>query len=238
MTKKPTREELGVQTGDQIIIKGVVTFSEVASRVEGKRLEEKVKRDESRGAKYPTKVPHYAITLEDVEVVDAYKGTPLAVFHGQDIYQNKAGKVALSLVTKSPFKPNVYHVQDDGKSVQIELESELGKGQHVELLIKAYGSKDFSNMGSSFNAIKLPTGDIKYYSSSSNSEIEAFGLEMAPVGVVAPVQSPYGGAAVATVEAPSSFVESPVATKVGNPSADPFVNTQTPAGGITDNPFG
>lgn len=234
MTKK-TREEMGVKAGDKIIIKGIVTFSEVATRVEGQRLDDKIKREEGRGAKFPVTVPHYAIAIEDVEVGDEYKGTPLANYHGQEVYLNKAGKSAMGMVTKSPFKPNVYHIQADGKALQLELEAELGKGQPVELLVEAFGSKTYAKLGSSFSALKLPQGNIKMYSSSANSEIEAFGLEMVDV---APVQSPYGGAAVATVEAPSSFVESPVATKVGNPSADPFVNTQATAGGITDNPFG
>lgn len=232
-------ESLGATVGEQIIIKGKVSFSEIAQRVEGKRLESKIERQEKIGIKFPQRKPHYGLALVDVEIDQAYAGTPLAKYYGEKVYQNKEGKYALTLDTTSKFPPRIYHEQADGTAVVLEeLPAELAVGQEVSVLIKTYASKQFANMGSSFDAILLPAGEVKYYSNNAASEIEAFGLKPAEgVGatdepVTAPVNNadnPFGGS-----ETPvETTVEAPAATDV---PAD--AKPEAPAGGVvTDNPF-
>ena len=237
-------ESLGATVGEQIIIKGKVSFSEIAQRVEGEKLERKIERQEKIGMKFPQRKPHYSLSLVDVEIDQAYAGTPLAKYYGEKVYQNKDGKFALTLETTSKFPPRIYHEQADGTAVVLEeLPAELAVGQELSVLIKTYASKQFANMGSSFDAILLPAGEVKYYSNNAASEIEAFGLKAADnVGTtttpettaVDVANNPFGGA-----EAPA---ETPVAETVETPSPVEDVpadaKPDSPAGGVvTDNPF-
>lgn len=227
-------EELGAQVGDQIILEGKVAFSEVAQRVEGERLERKIKRQESQGFKYPTTDPHYSLSLVDVGIGADFQGTPLAQYYGEKVYENKDGKLALTLETKSKFPPRFYHEQEDGTAVEIEeLPAELGVGQEVKVLIKTFGSKKFSNMGSSFDAVLIAPGEINYYSNNAASEIEAFGLkpaEGAPKAETTSVSdgdNPFGASANDTEETEESAVaDVPEDAKPDEPS-----------GGAVDNPF-
>lgn len=245
---KKSLEELNVKSGDKIIVRGKVSFSEIAERVEGEKLEKKIKKQESIGIKYPETKPHFALALVDVSVHEDYTGTPLATYIGQDVYQNKHQKAALNLVTKSPFAPNIYLKQADGSARKVELEAELAPDQEVEVLIEAYTPKNWNRMGASFNAVLLPTGEIKYYSNNASSEIEAFGLkpsvETAPAQATAPVES----APVAPTEngvpadaVPNAFAgtnNAPVQPAAQNPFATSTGAAETPVdGGIVTNPF-
>ena len=232
-------ESLGATVGEQIIIKGKVSFSEIAQRVEGKKLERKIERQEKIGMKFPQRKPHYSLSLVDVEIDQAYAGTPLATYYGEKVYQNKDGQFALTLETTSKFPPRIYHEQADATAVVLEeLPAELAVGQEVSVLIKTYASKQFANMGSSFDAILLPAGEVKYYSNNAASEIEAFGLKPAEgagatdepsTTPVNNADNPFGGN-----ETPAeTAVEAPAATDVPE-DAKP----EAPAGGVvTDNPF-
>lgn len=232
-------ESLGATVGEQIIIKGKVAFSEIAQRVEGEKLARKIERQEKLGMNFPQRKPHYSLSLVDVQVDPAYAGTPLAKYYGEKVYQNKDGEYALTLETTSKFPPRIYHGQEDGTAVVLEeLPAELAVGQEVSVLIKTYASKQYSNMGSSFDAILLPAGEVKYYSNNASSEIEAFGLK--PAENAAPVDSPestpvdendnpFGG------NEKSETAETK-AEPVDNVPAD--AKPEAPAGGVvTDNPF-
>lgn len=239
-------EDLGTKVGDKIIVTGTVAFSELAERVEGDRLARKVERQEKQGFKFPQTRPHYALSLVDVGIAPESQGTPLATYYGEQVYVNKDGKHALSLETTSQFPPRFYHEQPDGTAVQIEeLPAELGVGQEVKILIETFASKKFSNMGSAFNAVLLPAGDIKYYTNNASAEIEAFGLKAStaqPVATVkeeAPEDNPFG----ASAEAVAPVAEEPVAPTPAAPT-NPFGNVpedakpEAPSGGGTvDNPF-
>lgn len=243
--KRQTREALGVKAGDEVIIRGTVAFSEIAEKVEGDRLAQKVERQKKMGMIYPTDKPHYSLSIVDVSVDPKYQGTPLAKFYGQEVYTNKDNQTAMTLESKSPFAPKIFHNQGDGKAVEItKLPAEFGQGQEVQLLVRAFASKKFANLGSAFEAILLPAGDIKYYTSGASSQIEAFGLELD--GVEAPVaqvddlsteDNPFGGSAepVETVETPTIEAVTPEEV-ISNVPVD--AKPAAPAtGGAVDNPF-
>lgn len=239
---KSSLEQLGVKAGDRIIVKGKIAFSEIATRVEGKRLEDKVKRQKARGFMYPDDKPHYAISIVDVDILPEYKGTPLATYYGERTYPNKEGKYALSLTSTSPFPPRIFHNREDGKAVRIqELPAEFAVGQEVQVLIDAYQPKNFARLGSSFSALLLPAGDISYYTDTAASEIEAFGLELVgeekPEAVVSNEDisdNPFGGGISEPETTPEP--EGETEATINNVPEDAKPDT-APSGGVVDNPF-
>lgn len=234
-------ESLGATVGEQIIIKGKVAFSEIAKRVEGEKLARKIERQEKLGMNFPQRKPHYSLSLVDVQVDPAYVGSPLAKYYGEKVYKNKDGKFALTLETTSKFPPRIYHGQEDGTAVVLEeLPAELAVGQEVSVLIKTYASKQYANMGSSFDAILLPAGEVQYYSNNASSEIEAFGLK--PADNVGPVDAPETTAVDVNDNPFGSSEQAPAET--AETKADPVEDVpadakpEAPAGGVvTDNPF-
>lgn len=163
MTKavKLTREQLGVQKEDMIIIEGIVSFSRTDKLVEGEALAAENRRREGLNMMKSDK-PFRSISITEPKIVKG-EGTPLAKFHGQSVYQDKNGKNAMSLESKSQFAPKYGHIQN-GTLVEIaDPMKNPAPGQKVLLFIQAYGSKSFSKIGSSFNSIVFPEGEIKFY---------------------------------------------------------------------------
>ena len=177
------REELGVKAGDKIIIKGNVSFARLDKLVEGEALDKENARRQKLGMLI-TK-PFRSIAIENPEVVNG-KGTPLAMFYGQNVYTSKgSGKQTMSFESKSLFPPTFGHMID-GKVVEMEdPQKNPAPGQEVYLMIEAYAPKGFSNLGSSFNAVVYGEGDIEYY--EPNNSLAGFGeamnldVEKAPV---------------------------------------------------------
>src|SRR5690606_22640217 len=104
--------------------------------------------------------PFRSIAVEDMDVIEG-AGTPLAQFHGQSVYVAKgSGKQTMSLESKSLYPPTFGHIQN-GQIVEIaDPMKNPAPGQEVFLLIEAFGSKGFNKLGSSFNSIVYPEGDI------------------------------------------------------------------------------
>lgn len=232
-------EDFSVKNGEQVIIEGDVTFSEVANKVEGERLEAKIKRERERGSKFPTTTPHYSISLENIKLDDKYIGTPLAKFIGDKSYTNKDGNLAISLISKSKFPIELYHEQANGTVVKLDkLPAEIATGQKVKVLVRAYDT-DYANMGHGFNSILFPEGEINYYSKGAGSSIEAYGYK--PEDVVDEngnkgqkqeatassedvADNPFGGETAEQKEQPKDSVP-----EDAKPDA--------PSGGVVDNPF-
>lgn len=230
-------EDLGAQVGDQIIVRGTVSFSELAERVEGQKLLDKIERQKKLNM-FPINDPHYSVTIVDVEIEPEYLGTPLAQYYGDQVYTNKDGKLALTLVSKSNFPPAFFHEQEDGTAVQLDnLEAELGTGQEIKVLINTFGSKRYANMGSGVNAILLPAGNINYYSNTASASIAAFGLKLSddPAPSVQSKEevvedanaNPFGASATTETKVETSPVDNVPA------DAKPAPNTGT----NVDNPF-
>lgn len=172
---KMTREQLGVQAGDSIVIKGTVSFARVDKLVEGEALAAENARRKNMNMMAADK-PFRSITIEDPTIVQG-QGTPLAQFHGQNVYTSGAGKLSMSLESKSLYPPKFGHIQN-GVLVEIaDPQKNPAPGQEVFLMIEAYGSKSMSNakLGSSFNAIAYPEGEIKFYESTGGGGLTGFG---------------------------------------------------------------
>lgn len=236
-----TLQEHGVKDGDQIVVIGEVAYSAVAERVEGERLKRSIEREERQGFnKYPQRNPHYSLALVNVQIDPSSQGKPLATYYGEKTYQNKDGLTALSLVSTSKFSPRFYHEQEDGGVVQLEkLPAELDKGQKVKVLISAFTSRQYNNLGSTFDSILLPAGDINYYQNNAKAEIEAFGFSAdqlvqpdtpEPEVVTEDVtNNPFGGSAGEPAQEPTAPTD--------NVAADAQPDTPPTNPGRVDNPF-
>lgn len=170
---KLTREQLGVQKEDMIVIEGFVSYARVDKLIEGEALVQESKRRESLGM-IKTDTPFRTITITEPKVIKGDQ-SPLAQFHGQNVYVDKNGKKAMSLESKSKFPPKYGHIQN---GVLVEMADPMknpATGQKVLLFIQAYGSKSYSKIGSSFNAIVFPEGEIKYYEGGNGNGLSGFG---------------------------------------------------------------
>lgn len=223
---RQTREDLGVQLTDTIVLKGKVTYCRIARKIEGEELERQNKEKEAKGM-YPSTRPYYALTLEDVEIVRG-QGTPLAQYHGQEVYTNKAGKNAISLTSIGTYPPTVMHKGVGQAEPQaITLEKDLATGQEVEVLMNVFTSNQYKKLSSSFKAILLPEGEIRYYEGNANASVLAgFGLESAP--------------APAGVDLAPEIPSAPVAPATPAPAeSNPFASVEPAAPAQTNvNPFG
>lgn len=173
-----TREQLGVQPKDSIAIKGNVSYSRILTKVEGEELKE---ADARRAQKNQIVIgkPYYSITITN-PVVTHGAGTPLATFHEQSIYTNKNGEPAMSFTSKSAIPIRFYQLAEDGSAHPVTFEAELGQNQEVWLLIDAYRPKNFNNIGSTFSAVMVPAGEIKYYQSGIANDLAGFGVAPSP----------------------------------------------------------
>lgn len=170
---KQTREQLGVKAGDEIILKGNIAFSRLDKLVEGEALVKENERRRKIGAIAAEK-PFRLVVIEDIEVVKG-KNSPLATYYGSDVFADKkTGKQRLSIESKSPKAPVFGHMQDGGSVLQIaDPEKNPNTGQEVYLHIKAFASKGYSNLGSTFNAVVYGPGEISFY--NGGDTLDGFG---------------------------------------------------------------
>ena len=188
---KQKREQLGVQKGDKIILKGTVAFARLDKLVDGADLDRENQRRTQMGM-IPTKA-FRSVTIENPEIVQG-QGTPLAKFHEQEVYQSKgSGKPTMNFESKSLFPPSFGHIQPNGAIQEIpDPQKNPAQGQVVYLMISAYQTKSHSNLGSTFDAVVYEQGEIKFYESKSNS-LAGFGQAMnMPVEPMAPQQDLVG----------------------------------------------
>ena len=176
MANKQTREQLGVKEGDKIILKGKVAFARLDKAVEGEALARENERRARLGMLH-TK-PFRNVVIEDPEIVQGH-GTPLANFHGQDVYQAKGtGKPTMSFESKSLFPPSYGHMQENGTIQEIaDPQKNPAQGQVVYLMVTAFKAKGFNNLGSTFDAVVFEKGAIQFYEGKGNS-LTGFGQAM------------------------------------------------------------
>lgn len=184
------REDFGVKAGDQIVVRGTVSFARLDKLVEGEALEKENARRTRNGGM--TTKPFRSITIENPEFVQG-AGSPLAQYHESKAYVNKkTGAPTLSLESKSLFPPKYGHIQEDGTLLEMDdPKKNPAIGQVVYLLIKAFAPKAQGafNLGSSFESIAFEKGPINFYEGSSNSLEgfgEALGMKVVPMAPQAP----------------------------------------------------
>lgn len=173
---KQTREQLGVKEGDKIILKGKVAFARLDKAVEGDALARENERRARLGMLH-TK-PFRSVVIEEPEIVQGH-GTPLAAFHGQDVYNAKGtGKPTMSFESKSLFAPSYGHIQENGTILEIaDPQKNPAQGQVVYLMVTAFKAKGFNNLGSTFDAVVFEKGAIQFYEGKGNS-LAGFGQAM------------------------------------------------------------
>ncbi|MGX1195820.1 hypothetical protein [Metabacillus sp. SLBN-84] len=173
---KQTREQLGVQPGDKIILRGRVAFARLDKAVTGEAL---ARENERRAKLGMMKTKEFrSVTIEQPEIVQG-EGTPLANFHAQSVYQSKTtGLPTMSFESKSLFAPDYGHMQEDGTILEM---ADPGKnpapGQVIYLMVSAFAPKGFNNLGSTFDAIVYDKGAIQFYE-GKNSSLAGFGQAM------------------------------------------------------------
>lgn len=180
---RKTLEEFGVEIGADVVVMGEVVFSQVANRVDGDYLEQKIKRERDLGIKHPEKRPHYEIKIKNPVITKQYAGTPFAEYIEQFFYEMKDGDIRFDAVKVNSgdkeYPPTFLHLTEDEKVKQIELDGELNQGQVVQLALRTFGSKEYGNMGSGLQAILFPQGEIDYRPRSIDADADAFGYEIA-----------------------------------------------------------
>ncbi|MCC2248939.1 hypothetical protein JUJ52_03070 [Virgibacillus sp. AGTR] len=173
---KQRREQMGVQPGDEIVLKGTVTFARLDKPVTGEAL---VQENNRRARLGMSPIDEFrSITIENPEIVQG-EGTPLANFHAQGVYQAKGtGKPTMGFESKSLYPPKYGHMQEDGSVQEIpDPQKNPSPGQVVYLLIRAYGKKGYNNLGSTFDNIVFAPGEINFYEGRGNG-LEGFGKAM------------------------------------------------------------
>lgn len=225
---KQTLEQLQVKDKDSVVIKGQVTFARLDKLVEGEALDKENERRRQQGRITADK-PFRSVTISNPEIV-AGKGTPLATYYGQSVYNTKDGNQAMSFESKSPFAPKFAHIQN-GKLVEIaDPMKNPAPGQEIYIMLEAYSPKNFSKMGASFTQIAYGEGEIEYYGGGAAS-LEGFGQAL---GLQVQAQAPQADAGVTPAPAPQQ-VQAPVQNTFAQP--EPQAQTQ-PAPQTDANLFG
>lgn len=235
MANKLTREQLGVKLGDQIVIKGEMTFSRVFNRIEGEEFQKDVERRRAAG-RIPETGPYFTLSIKN-PVITSGADTPLAKFHEQGFYSNKnTGELTLSLTSKSSMPVGAFQLQDDGTAIPIQLEGELAQGQEVYVLINTFKSKNYANLSSSFSALMFPVGPINYYKSGISQALAGFGVKQ---GVAPTTTAAAAPAQPAAPVQPVAETAAPVQTEQAGfvPPVQPQANVNPVPQAAPSNPF-
>lgn len=165
-TVRLTREQLGVQIGDQVVIKGYVRYARIAEKIDGAELERENANRLKQGRPAAT-APFYHLVITSPEII-AGQGTPLAKFYEQRFYRKEGTDIVTIDFESKTVLPIPYGQMTDDYTAYMPI-NDPGKnpaeGQEVFLTITAFGDKDdkTKKMGSTFDAIIYGPGEIKFY---------------------------------------------------------------------------
>lgn len=194
-----------LREGQQILIRGKVSFSRLAQLVEGEALVKSIESAQKRGQLYPTKVPHTTINLVDAQVIAA---NPAALTTEEQFVQEKtfivksgdnAGKVGYSLDNKSSYLPTVLEMDPEnaGQYRQLVLERDLASGIEVTLVLQVFKPAGYEKRGIGLQQIVL-SEPVRYFASSG---VDASALAARGIVVNGPVRA-VAGADSTAVAAP------------------------------------
>lgn len=153
----------------KVLIKGIVDFSHIASKIAGEELDRA-----NQYTKFPSKDPYFKMTIQIVEpnYQDALifdnndeSETYLAAYLGSRVYESKKdenkGKKYFSAISKGN-EIRVYKKDSEGKLHKVELNgNELAQGSAVELELNFFETKFGAGVG--LNAVVITDSDIKVY---------------------------------------------------------------------------
>lgn len=160
------------------VVRGKVSYSRIASFIEGKELEEAAKRDVAYNRK-PSQKPYVKMSLYDAQVIckDPAQPTLEERYAIQSLYiSNKAPELKNQFEKRSggKFLPRVYQLDPTtGQYNQIENKKELGKSLDVSLVCRVY--KAGFNTGISLDAV-LVNEPVRYYEAQANKVLTDLGI--------------------------------------------------------------
>jgi len=226
--------EYTINNGTQVGVRGVVTYSHIATKLEGKALELA-----NQNTKFPSAEGYYTMSIEVVEnpamkalhVTDAKDASQveLAKYCYEHIYASKkaenSGKMFFRANSKAPTAPRVFKKDAEGKLQEIKLNgNELAAGTHVELIMNYFTTK--LNPGVGLNAVIIEDAEIKLFTPSAPaikgyemSSAPAIEMDRAQAAPAAPAASDVGANAVGEDEVPEETF-TPIADTTGKPDED------------------
>lgn len=156
-----------LEVGSRFYITGKIFTSRIASKIDGKELE-----DFQKNAKYPPNGPFNQIKLTEPTVLAVDPENPtLTELYGRQRCYSSAGDddtVYFEIRNAGKYNPRVFYLTGEiegttGRymAIPVELEAELARGTEVILVVEVFKGK--GNNGVSVNDILLK-GPIKYYS--------------------------------------------------------------------------
>lgn len=241
-----------IAPGTIIMIRGNVTFSRIASRIEGDELAKRIMEQQAKGWK-PVDKPHTTLTIKNAMVLMQNPNAPTLAekYATESLYISKQHPeygYCYTGTNKSPNNlPDVGVREADGNTVTsvTPLQAELDNDLAVTLVLRVFKSKNAMNNGVSMDAV-IVEEPIRYYSASTISKaLESQGLTwntpthtaQAPNPNSVPnIGAPMAGQQPQAANQYAGAITPPPAQQVGAPTGDAY-NAATAGGNMTGGPF-
>lgn len=229
---KMTRYQLGVHDREQIVVKGITTFTRNAlEKFDGPELDKYNQQRKMRSSKALAQKPAYKITITNVEFLQP--NAPLSQYYMQHVYQDQQGNMVLTLDNLGN-QPKVYEIQEGTNNiVEVNGATYIPSGIEVQLIVEAYVPKDYpQNISSAFIGIICPP-NTEYVNNYVNSTLNVNTLSALGFNMVG------GSIDVAQPEAPQmpSVQQATGTNGAFNPNPQPtFENESSQV--VTQQPFG
>jgi len=207
-----------LREGQQILVRGKISFSRLASLIDGEALARSIDQARKRGQRYPTTKPHTTVNLVDAAVIPANPAAPTIEeqYVHEKTYDIKSGDNAghrgFGIDNVSAYLPTVLEPDPEapGAYRQVVLERDLASGLDVTLVIQVFKPQGFEKRGLGLQQVVLHE-PVRYYASGMDtSALAARGIVVnGPIRSVsaaeAPVDSTVAAAAFAQEAAISGF---------------------------------
>lgn len=149
--KKITREKLGIEHGEYTLVKGKISYSKVLKPYTEAELEI-INKERKQKNQVPAQKTFTTITLINPVFVIENK---LAEYHKQDIYINQYNRKAINVKAIGDPPEIVVYLKKNKNLKRVEIKNEIRLGTEVLVLIRAYKSKNYSNISSGMNLIQI-----------------------------------------------------------------------------------
>lgn len=201
-----------LREGQQILVRGKISFSRLASLVDGEALAKSITQARARGALYPTDVPHTTVSLVDVQVAFADPAAPTQEeqFVQERIYTVKsgdnAGKQGFNIDNKSSFLPTVLEAdpENPGQYRQLVLERDLASGVDVTLVLQVFKPVKYEKRGLGLQQVVLMEAP-RYFASAGADHVALAARGIVVNGPIRPITAPAPAAAGAPL-APAAAI--------------------------------
>lgn len=229
---KMTRYQLKVKDREQIVVKGITTFTRNAlEKFDGPELEKYNQQRKLRSPKALAQKPAYKITITNVEFLQP--NAPLSQYYMQHLYQDQQGNMVLTLDNLGN-QPKVYEIKEGTNNiVEVNGATYIPSGIEVQLIVEAYVPKDYpQNISSAFIGIICPP-NTEYVNNYVNSTLNVNTLSALGFNMVG------GSIDVAQPEEPQmpSVQQATGTTGAFNPNPQPTFENE-PNQVVTQQPFG